>query len=275
MACNMNYLPPCRSKELTLPFPRQHPFTSHTPYFSVFPDTQPYCCPLPLHTQHSAAASHAEDTVQEGKVNAQTQTATLDEAVGVAHPPFQYYVAEKATKNGHRVERRYINSSPGIPLSREMLWDYPGSRRHQVTIHMEPTYILNLYSPPSLPSFPCLPPTPLDPSSLHPSSPSHPEISYVSCTKFSILASSHNPALPTTPLHHPVQPSQYPSYPLHPWSQFHLTEHTERPGHHPFHGLPLDNIQGPFHTENTHPTATKQKSRLLHRLQTQSTPMDG
>lgn len=98
----------------------------------MFPDTQPYHYPP---TQYHAIAEETEGGGR-GKVHAQTQTAPPGEAIGVARPPLQYFVVEKTLKHGMRVERRYMNSSPGIDLvreSREMLWDYPASTRHKVS----------------------------------------------------------------------------------------------------------------------------------------------
>lgn len=65
----------------------------------------------------------------------QTQTCTAADSVGVARPPLPYYVLKKASEYDRRVERRFVGSSPGLPVvreNREMLWDLPRSQRHKV-----------------------------------------------------------------------------------------------------------------------------------------------
>ncbi len=93
-----------RNKEVHLPFPQEHPYTSHMSQFAVFPDT-------------SRPAS--------GMVDAQTQT---------GGPPSLYKVSHKAVEKGFRVERRYPTTGGASPTSGlgTMLWDLPRSRRHKV-----------------------------------------------------------------------------------------------------------------------------------------------
>lgn len=141
---------PSRAKEVHLPFPQEHPYTSHTPQFAMFPDTHPYCrSTMPLQQQDTtiSADTNGHSSPQDDKVtleksdsikikvHAQTQTPPFVRTVGVARPPFPYYVTHKASEYGKRVEQRYLASSPALPLvreNREMLWDYPRSQRHKV-----------------------------------------------------------------------------------------------------------------------------------------------
>ena len=120
------------AKEIQLPFPQEHPFTSHTPQFALFPDTQPHP-PPPAQPQHVSKLEldQQDDSNEPETVNAGTQTGII----GVAQPPYPYYVKHKAFTRGIRVEKRFIGSSHAIPLVKEhggMLWDIPRSQRHKV-----------------------------------------------------------------------------------------------------------------------------------------------
>ena len=124
-------------------FPREHPFNSHTSQFAIFPDFHPhsylpYTSPMPttLITQPTGSTQSGDkDGTKRTSFDIQTQTLLPGDMVGVPRPPVPYFVPKKASEYGVRVERRYLNSSPGLPVvkeSREMLWDIPRSQRHKV-----------------------------------------------------------------------------------------------------------------------------------------------
>ena len=165
-------------KEVHLPFSRSHPLTSHTPNFSVFPDTsvpavlvqkpsseslkgRAVIRPKTAKVQEVTQQSHKLVKIQEPakgqesgvdqktlnannvcQVNSGTQTLS-DGAVRSPQPYEPYYVIQKAME-GLRIERKHVGSSPGIPVLVEnpMLWDYPRSK-HKV--NKRPESSCNLY----------------------------------------------------------------------------------------------------------------------------------
>ncbi len=92
-----------RQKEIHLPFPQEHPYTSHISRFTIFPDT-----------------------ASNNMVNAQTQT---------GNPPLIYEVSHKAGDSDRRVECRHLRTPGDLNLTSgagTMLWDLPRSQRHKV-----------------------------------------------------------------------------------------------------------------------------------------------
>lgn len=105
-----------RDKEVHLPFPQEHPFTSHISRFAIFPDTN-----------GQTSTINSSDKQQ---ADAQTQTLS-----GVPNPPKLYKVSQKAGDWGQRVECRYPSTPTGVLLESgvgKMFWDLPRSQRHNV-----------------------------------------------------------------------------------------------------------------------------------------------
>lgn len=95
----------CNSeKEIDLPFPAEHPFSSHIQCFSMMPDT------LPLVETNSISKLDNKD---------------------LSCPIF---VKKKASDSWSRVEDMHINSR--ICRSTGTVWDLPRSHRHQVAIYI-------------------------------------------------------------------------------------------------------------------------------------------
>ena len=93
-----------------MPFPQEHPYTSHISRFAVFPDT--------FHPQPP-----------DGMVDAWTQTGS---------PPPLYQVSQKAVERGQRVECHYLSVPRDISVKSgagTLLWDLPRSQRHKVHVH--------------------------------------------------------------------------------------------------------------------------------------------
>ena len=120
-----------------LPFPQEHPYTSHISRFAVFPDTK---SSLPLTKPDGRICedrSAATDISQgghhlPGTVDAHTQTLLTS-----LKPLPTYYVPQKAGEWGLRVEEHYLGV-PGMPsLNPDVgrtFWDLPRSKQHKVRI---------------------------------------------------------------------------------------------------------------------------------------------
>ena len=131
-----------RDKEVHLPFPQEHPYTSHISRFAVFPDTN-YRPPPPVHEedkqqfQESIKESNAppatQDTLLPRSASVQTQT-----TLSSFKPLPAYYVPQKAGEWGLRVEEHHL-SVPGIaslnPDVGRTFWDLPRSRQHRVRVY--------------------------------------------------------------------------------------------------------------------------------------------
>ena len=116
-----------RHAEITIPFPAQHPFTSHISKFAVFPGTEPVSGTvlLPLTTPPVVDSS------------TQTQPTNLS-AYGylVPRPTAPFYVLKKASESKVRVERHHLlgeAASKDVLGERSTLWDLPRSQRHKVS----------------------------------------------------------------------------------------------------------------------------------------------
>lgn len=140
-----------RDKEVHLPFPQEHPYTSHISRFAVFPDTNHRSLPLnpipvpspadkdsrqfPQESTNESSNTHgrstAQDTLLPRTASVQTQTALTS-----FKPLAAYYVPQKAGEWGLRVEEHHL-SVPGIAsLSTDVgrtFWDLPRSRQHRVS----------------------------------------------------------------------------------------------------------------------------------------------
>ena len=138
----------CRDKEVHLPFPQEHPYTSHISRFAVFPDTYHRPPPLPIpvpsasagkdrqHPQESKNDSNTpgpstQDTLVPRTASVQTQTTLTS-----FKPLPAYYVPQKAGEWGLRVEEHHL-SVPGTaslnPDVGRTFWDLPRSRQHRVS----------------------------------------------------------------------------------------------------------------------------------------------
>lgn len=95
MACFHN-----SEKEINLPFPAEHPYSSHIQCFSMIPDTSP--------------------TVE---TNSTTKVYNKDTS-------YPIFVKEKASDSWSRLEDMHINSR--TCRSTGQIWDLPRSHRHLV-----------------------------------------------------------------------------------------------------------------------------------------------
>lgn len=121
-------------KELHLPFPQEHPYTSHISRFAVFPHTNRHTASRPA-TQPNVSAVQEDGTHAEpATVSVQTQTVPWVSSVGAPMPPTPYYVSQKAFESGQRVECQYLCNTriEGADQANMMLWDLPRSQRHKV-----------------------------------------------------------------------------------------------------------------------------------------------
>lgn len=139
----------CRDKEVHLPFPQEHPYTSHISRFAVFPDTNHHpprpppssvSVPAGKVTQHPQESTKdcnttgptTQDTLLPRTASVQTQT-----TLTAFKPLPAYYVPQKAGEWGLRVEEHHL-SVPGIaslnPDVGRTFWDLPRSRQHRVSI---------------------------------------------------------------------------------------------------------------------------------------------
>ena len=127
-----------RQKESHLPFPAEHPYTSHISRFAVFPDTKSNLLCI-----QQAAEQSASPGLRPNTVSVCTQTplthGSQHTATSVApKPATPYYVFQKVGERGHRVESRSLTQP--VPVETRsgsqgcgLLWDMPRSRRHQVS----------------------------------------------------------------------------------------------------------------------------------------------
>ena len=138
----------CRDKEVHLPFPQEHPYTSHISRFAVFPDTNHRPPPLPTPVLSAPAGKDrqpqetkndssntpgpaTQDTLLPRMASVQTQTTLTS-----FKPLPAYYVPQKAGEWGLRLEEHHL-SVPGIaslnPDVGRTFWDLPRSRQHRVS----------------------------------------------------------------------------------------------------------------------------------------------
>ena len=136
----INFLTSHSDKEVHLPFPQEHPYTSHISQFAVFPDTK-YRQPLLNDSKQQPCKKKNLDiaTPQEALLprTASIQTQT---ALSSFKPLPTYYVPQKAGEWGVRVEEHHL-SKPGIaslnPNVGRTFWDLPRSRQHRVRLPNE------------------------------------------------------------------------------------------------------------------------------------------
>lgn len=127
-------------KEVHLPFPQEHPYTSHISRFAVFPDTKNQQ-PFPENNRQSPPCEKKKESdvtvpspqdVLPKSVSIQTQTALTS-----LKPLPTYYVPQKAGEWGLRVEQHHL-STPGTPSLNpnvgRTFWDLPRSRQHRVSM---------------------------------------------------------------------------------------------------------------------------------------------
>ena len=113
-----------REKEFCLPFPTEHPYTSHISQFAVFPDT---------HTTHSHTGTTPQHHTHHRTIGTQITTMRV-----LQRPVTPYYVTQKAFEIGLRRERHPLFPQTSHVTSQDgcgQLWDLPRSRRHQVSTY--------------------------------------------------------------------------------------------------------------------------------------------
>ena len=133
-----------RQKESHLPFPSEHPYTSHISRFSVFPDTKTNLPCIQGAAEPNTPQSASPD-LRPNTVNVCTQTplthAHQHTAASLStmapKPATPYYVLQKASERGHRVESRSLTLPAPMEIRYgsqgcSLLWDIPRSHRHQV-----------------------------------------------------------------------------------------------------------------------------------------------
>ena len=130
-----------RQKESHLPFPAEHPYTSHISRFAVFPDTKSNLPCIQQAVQQSASPGLRPDTVSvctQTPLNHGSQHTATSLSTMAPKPATPYYVFQKVGERGHRVESRSLTQP--VPVETRsgsqgcgLLWDMPRSRRHQVS----------------------------------------------------------------------------------------------------------------------------------------------
>ena len=151
-----------RRKESHLPYPLQHPFSSHISRFAVFPDTRSESRAVDLaniHTHEEATVKQAFNGVDDGTAVPQTRESSAQtELVSVSHhsqyrsghvrphtAPCQTVVAEKALR-GMRIEEVLVRPHPhsaelhpqAAMLSKPgVYWHLPKAAKHQVCTYVD------------------------------------------------------------------------------------------------------------------------------------------
>ena len=122
-------------KEVHLPFPQEHPYTSHISRFAVFPDTKYQQSFLNDSKQQSCEKKDPESTTPQEAHLQRTASIQTQTALSSFKPLAAYYVLQKAGEWGVRVEEHHLNK-PGIaslnPNVGRTFWDLPRSRQHRV-----------------------------------------------------------------------------------------------------------------------------------------------
>lgn len=131
--------------EISAPFPAEHPFTSHTSKFAVFPD---------IHPGQAFPDAGALTTSTTLLVTTGTQTQEPDlpnyrHLLPRLTTPF--YVLKKASENNVRVECRHLDEEyEDVPRNRSPMWDLPRSLRHIRGITYPGPVVQHQVHPPSM-----------------------------------------------------------------------------------------------------------------------------
>ena len=122
-------------KEVHLPFPQEHPYTSHISRFAVFPDTKYRQSFLNDSKQQACKKKDPKTTTLREAHLQQTASIQTQTTLSSFKPLPAYYVSRTAGECGVRVEELHL-SKPGIaslnPNIGRTFWDLPRSRQHRV-----------------------------------------------------------------------------------------------------------------------------------------------
>lgn len=161
LLCNFSFFP-CRSKEVNLPYPQEHPYSSHIPHYNTFPDpyphppslrTNPPLTPQPHHLvtppsqlpttaldyqENTIEIQQADqpDTIQQDTIQHDEQPKTPFVDHLPCNPPHPHYVERKASDFGMRIESmdlKWNNDPMGkMPEIEHLLWQLPKGYTHKV-----------------------------------------------------------------------------------------------------------------------------------------------
>lgn len=140
---------------MKLPYPQEHPYTSHIPHYNIFPNpkshpphlrTNP---PVTLHSQPTQLTITSDSPENTTEYHQQRQVDQTDTVQPYKQPPsgdhqpcgrpHLYYVNHKAADFGMRVETRLPSSNTdpiaAMPEIEQVLWKQPKGFPHKVSIN--------------------------------------------------------------------------------------------------------------------------------------------